>query len=454
MTLLDGTGVARSGRSPGLKLLVIVVLTIAMAVPLFLVQMAVSDRQATAAGAAADVAQGYGGPQTVAGPVLLIPYTIQHTEIVDGKPVQTPQRYTAVVLPDDLKLNVKADTEARSRGIFPVPVYRANIDMKARFERTAVASAIPQGADVSWKDVTVAVLVSDTRGLADNVILNANGKALPFEPGSSLSTVSVVEGSQRVAGMQARLDVQDATDLDLDTHFVLRGSREFSISPLGRRTVANIVSPWASPSFFGAFLPGERRVGNDGFSASWTVPYLARGYGQAFANKDEAVQSIMSQAFGAKFYQPVDHYQLVQRALKYAILFVALAFLVFFVVETVSKRRLHAVQYAMVGAAQVLFYLLLLSFAEHMGFAAAYTIAAAATVILTALYAVSALASRWRAAMVGMVLMALYGMLYLILNSEDNALLTGSCVLFAALAATMYFTRKIDWYHVTGNATT
>jgi inner membrane protein len=149
----------------------------------------------------------------------------------------------------------------------------------------------------------------------------------------------------------------------------------------------------------------------------------------------------------------VDHYQLVQRALKYAILFVALGFLVFFVVETVSERRIHAVQYAMVGAAQVLFYLLLLSVAEHLGFAGAYAMAASATVILTALYAVSVLGSVWRAAVTGMVLAALYGMLFLILNSEDNALLTGSAMLFAALAATMYFTRKIDWYHVSGNAT-
>jgi inner membrane protein len=158
------------------------------------------------------------------------------------------------------------------------------------------------------------------------------------------------------------------------------------------------------------------------------------------------MEMFLQPAFGARFYQPVDHYQLVERSLKYAILFVALSFLVFFVVETVSPQRLHAVQYALVGAAQVLFYLLLLSFSEHIGFAPAYLVAAAATVILTSLYAVSALASVARAAVLCAILSALYGLLYIILNAEDYALLIGSILLFAALAATMFVTRKINWY--------
>lgn len=439
--------ISRTARSPGLKILVIIALTIAMAVPLFLVQMAVSDRQKTAAGAAEDIAQGYGGPQTVAGPVLLLPYTIQRSELVDGKLVQSSQHFTAVLLPDDLKFNISAKTETRSRGIFPVPVYRAAVDMRASFDKAAMAAAVPQDAQVNWRGASIAVLVSDARGLADNVVLAVNGSNVPFEPGAGLTNAN-----GNISGMQARLNLSEASNLTLGSRFLLRGTREFSVSPLGRRTVTTIDSPWASPSFFGAFLPSERRIGNDGFTASWTVPYLARGFGQAFASKEEAMQSVLSQPFGVRFYQPVDHYQLVQRALKYAILFVALGFLAFFVVETVSQRRIHAVQYAMVGAAQVLFYLLLLSIAEHTGFGPAYVIAAAATVMLTSLYAVSALSSWMHAAIIGAVLAALYGLLYLILNSEDNALLIGTSVLFTALAGTMYFTRNINWYQLTDQA--
>lgn len=446
----DGTtGSAGRGRSPGLKLLVIVGLTLLMAIPLFLIQMALSERQQTANGAASDIAQGYGGAQTIAGPVLLVPYSIKRSDTVDGKTVETTQHYTAALLPDDLKMNVQADTETRYRGIFPVPVYRASVDMAARFDKSAITAVFPAEAQIDWSNVIVTVLVSDARGLADNVALTVNGSSVPFEPGAGIiSAVAEISGGTPFSGMQARLNLSGAADLQLATKFVLKGSREFSLSPLGRRTVANVKSAWSSPSFFGAFLPSERHVSTGGFSATWTVPYLARGFGQSFSTPAAAVQAIMPQAFGARFYQPVDHYQLVQRALKYAILFVALAFLTFFVAETVSQQRIHVVQYAMVGAAQVLFYLLLLSIAEHMGFKLSYAMAAAATVALTGLYAISALKSWWRALITAIVLTALYGMLYLILNSEDNALLTGACVLFAALAGTMFFTRRIDWYRV------
>lgn len=443
------TSVRQAARSPGLKLLVIIGLTILMAVPLFLIQMALSERENTAQGAAADIAQGYGGAQTVAGPLLVVPYSRTHSEIVDGKTIQTTAHSVVVLLPEDLKIGVIAQTETRARGIFPVPVYRAVIDMGARFDKATLAAAFPADAQIDWKNASVTLLVSDARGLTDNVALMVNGNVVPFEPGAGF-TAAVAD--KQISGMRAHLNMAEATDLNIGTHFALRGSREFSLAPLGRRTVAKIQSPWASPSFFGAFLPSDRHVAADGFTASWTVPYLARGFGQSFATPAEAVEAIMFQAFGARFYQPVDHYQLVQRALKYAILFVALGFLIFFVAETLSQRRIHVVQYAMVGAAQVLFYLLLLSITEHMGFAEAYGIATAATVLLVGFYAVSALSSRWRALVTAIVLAALYGMLYLILNSEDNALLTGACVLFAALAGTMYFTRKIDWYHITDTA--
>ena len=442
---------SRIARSPGLKLLIIAGLTVLMAIPLFFIQLALSDREQTAAGAAADIAQGYGGPQTVAGPVLLLPYTVKSTEVVDGRTYETTQSNVAVVLPEDLKFDVHATTGTRYRGIFPVPVYQAAVAMRASFDKASMTAWAPPDAQIDWKNASMAVLVSDAHGLADNVVLNINGQAVPFEPGPGLKPAGApfLDKPVQVSGMRAKLDLSEAADLKLDTKFTLRGSREFSVSPLGRRTVANVDSSWSSPSFFGAYLPTTRQIGKDGFKASWTVPYLARGFGQSFTDSGAALQSILRPAFGAKFYQPVDHYQLVARSLKYAILFVALAFLVFFVVETVSQRRIHFVQYALVGAAQVLFYLLLLSVAEHVGFATAYLIAAGATVILTSLYAISALDGKLRAAVLCLILTGLYGLLYVILRSEDFALLIGSGVLFAALAGTMYFTRKIDWYRVT-----
>ncbi len=442
----DTTRLLPTARSPGFKFLLIVILTVCMAAPLFFIQLALSDREQTAAGASTDIAAGWGGPQIVAGPVLLVPYTVHRQNLVNGQQVDIEQGLTAMLLPENLNVDVHATSGTRWRGIFEVPVYKAAIGMHATFDKAAMSALLPSDAKLQWSDARIAIRVSDAHGLADNVVLNANGRNVPFESG-----VDVDEA--RFAGIQVRAGLNGPADLTLDTKFILRGSREFSVSPLGRRTTATVQSDWNSPSFFGAFLPTDREVTKNGFTASWTVPYLARGFGQSFVSANNQMDLLQQPAFGARFYQPVDHYQLVERSLKYAILFVALAFLVFFVVETVSPQRLHAVQYALVGSAQVLFYLLVLSLSEHIGFALSYLIAASATVVLTSLYAMSVLASRARAAALFVVLSALYGLLYVILNAEDYALLIGSGLLFSALAATMYVTRRINWYTLAAPAT-
>jgi len=440
----------RGLRSPGIKFLIIAALTVAMAIPLLFIQFALSDRESTAAGAVQDIASGWGGSQVVAGPLLLLPYTEMREQVIDGKTVQAVQRETAVLLPENLSFKARANEETRWRGIFAVPVYRSNIAMHATFTKASIAGLVPQGATILWNEASIAVLVSDAHGLADNVALTVNGQSVPFQPGAGFTAGYNPNGSPtQLNGMHAPIALPAPADLTLDTRFDLRGSRELSFSPLGRRTTASMTSEWNSPSFFGAFLPTDRKVGADGFTASWVVPYLARGFGQSFESTDDAVGQVLSPASGVRFYQPVDHYQLVQRSLKYAILFIALAFLVFFVVETVSPTRLHAVQYALVGAAQALFYLLLLSFCEHIGFANAYIVASLATIGLTTLYAISALRNKFRAVVLGIILLMLYGLLYIILNAEDYALVIGSSLLFVALAATMYVTRRIDWYRAT-----
>jgi inner membrane protein len=439
---------SRVFRSPGLKFLLIAALTVAMAIPLFFIEMALSDREQSASSATADIANGWGGSQTLGGPVLLVPYTVVRETIIDGKTVGQTQRITAVLLPEDLGVDVSAAEGTRWRGIFEVPVYRAAVGLHATFAKAAIQQLVPSDATILWNEISTSVLVSDAHGLADNVALKVNGHTVMFQPGSNIGMIGGSGASSIMSGMSAPLGLTAASDVTLDTQFTLRGSRELSFAPLGRRTTARMQSGWASPSFFGAFLPTDRKIDQNGFTASWVVPYLARGFGQSFATVDDAANVLLSPASGVKFYQPVDHYQLVERSLKYAILFIALAFLIFFVVETVSPRRLHAVQYALVGMAQALFYLLLLSFSEHVGFALAYLIGATATVVLTTLYAVSALADRWRAGVLGVILAGLYTLLYVILNAEDFALLIGSSLLFVALAATMYVTRGVDWYGV------
>ncbi|MGH6872042.1 MAG: cell envelope integrity protein CreD [Rhizomicrobium sp.] len=440
----DTAGAAPSRlRSPAFKLFIIGVLTVLMAVPLLFIELALGDREERASEAQQDIAQGYGGVQVLAGPVLFVPYEMTTTSIVDGRSVETRQDYTSVLLPTTLDLDTTAKTSTRARGIFEVPVYRAGAGIKASFDRAALDGLAPDGARILWDKVFVSILVSDVRGLTGNVSLRVNGKAVAFQPGIG------VDGST-IAGIHAPLGLTAAPPdgIALSSILTLRGSRELSSTALGRQTTAHLVSGWPDPSFSGVFLPNARRIDASGFDASWNVPYLARGFGQSFGSPESALSTIQGASFGVKFYQPVDFYQLVQRSLKYAILFVGLAFLVFFVCELIMGRRLHGAQYTLMGAAQVLFYLLLLSFAEHIGFAWAYGVAAAATVTLTALYAVSLFASRARAAILFAVLAALYGLLYVLLVQEDYALLIGALVLFFALGATMYTTRRLDWSRI------
>jgi inner membrane protein len=429
-------------RSPGFKLFIIGLLTILMAVPLMFIEFALVDRQGRATEAETEVASGWGGVQTVAGPMLFVPYEQTVSNVVDGRVVEETESFTAVLLPSTLDLDTRSDMGTRWRGIFPVPVYRASTAMKAQFDKQALDALIPTGAKALWDKAYVSIVITDVRGLAGNVTLRVDGREIAFQPGIG------VEGST-ATGIHVPLGLNAAPDgLALSTDLVLRGSRALNFAPLGRQTTAHLTSAWPDPSFSGDFLPSSHRIGPDGFDATWNVPYLARGYGQSFGAPDNALTVAMSGAFGVKFYQPVDFYQLVQRSLKYAILFVGLAFLVFFVAELIVGKRLHAAQYTLMGAAQVLFYLLLLSFAEHIGFMLAYVGATAATVTLTALYAASAFASRLRAAILFVVLGALYGLLYVILVQEDYALLIGALVLFFALGATMFVTRKIDWAQI------
>jgi len=428
--------------SPGLKLITVVVLTILMIAPLFAINLALSGREQRATEAAGDVASGWGSAQTVAGLALFVPYDIERQSVVDGKTLVSNEHQQAVLLPSTLSVAAKVDTATRWRGIFEVPVYGSALTMKADFGPAALTGVFPDGAQIHWNEAYAGLLISDPRGLANNVSLRIDDHSTLFEPG-------IWTSGRLIPGIHAPLGLSaPPTTLHLETHVGLRGSRELSLAPLGQQTTVHLQSPWRDPSFFGSFLPVDRKVGSSGFDARWDVPYLARGFGQSFTTATDAVPLLTSSLLGVRFYQPVGFYQLVERSLKYAILFVGLSLLVFFVTELVVARRLHVMQYTLIAAAQVLFYLLLLSFAEHIGFGCSYLAAACATVLLTAAYAVSAFASRARAGVLAVLLGMLYGLLYVILNQEDYALLIGAGLLFAALAATMYATRRMDWYRM------
>ena len=232
----------------------------------------------------------------------------------------------------------------------------------------------------------------------------------------------------------------------------LKGGRSLSFLPLGGETRVRMRSPWPAPRFSGAFLPASRKLLSSGFQAEWYVVSLSRGYPQSWRQGEVQPAALQASRFGVELMVPVDTYQKVLRSVKYGILFVLLPFLVFFLLEVFSGRRVHAMQYLLVGFAECLFYLLLLSVSEQLGFGATYLLAGLCTVGLIAFYAGHALGSRRRGLLLAPVLGAAYAFLYTALQSEDHALLIGSLGLFTILAGVMILTRKLDWYRPRGRA--
>ncbi|MEL7488112.1 MAG: inner membrane CreD family protein, partial [Pseudomonadota bacterium] len=256
-------------------------------------------------------------------------------------------------------------------------------------------------------------------------------------------------GVALAGGKIANLETMTAP-LTVTASMMIGGADRLAIAPFAKDTTATMRSNWETPSFGGGFLPVTHNVGDkteDGFTADWNIPYLARGVPGAGADLDlTSLTQADYRDVAVRFLKSVSPYQSVERALKYAIMFIGLLFLAYFLFETVSEARAHPAQYVLVGLAQTIFYLLLLAFAERIGFDGAFMIASTMTVALTSLYAGSVFRSRVVGAQAFGVAGVIYAFAYLLMRAQENALIAGSLASFTAIAATMYFTRNIDWY--------
>ncbi len=455
MTLQVPLQPRRPGASAAAKVALIALLGLVLLIPLFLVWDIIGEREARHDEVVARIGEGWGGPQRVSGPILVIPYRIRMMDEEAEGGARLVQRW-AYVLPDTYRVRAVVSPETRRIGIFEAVVYTVNLSIDGVFVMPDPTDLTGVGAAVNWTEAFIYVGVADPRSIREGVSLYWDGREdIPFTPGGPGALGATIGG-----GMTARIsglaEVQAGQTLAFATDLSLNGSGALSFLPLGRENAVAVSAAWPHPSFEGAFLPIRSEVGADGFTAEWELSYFGRGYPQSWSGGDgyDAYLATMpTSAFGVSFYQPVDGYQQTERAAKYGVLFVAFTFVVLFLFETVGRMRIHVVQYALVGLSLCLFYLLLLSFAEQMGFAGAYALGAAAVVVQLVLYCRPVL-GRWsRALGLGLLLAALYAALYVLLQLEDLALLIGSVGLFLALSAVMYATRRIDWY-ATGPAET
>jgi len=438
----DLANVIRTARNSRLlRVLLIGFLVLLLQVPILMIVGLIGERTARKTEAVEEVTGKWGKRQSIFGPALVVPYLARWTD-EDAKSGRTESRTDlrhATFLPEDLQIDGKADSEVRFRGIFGVPVYRLTLQAKGRFGPPDFSDWGIPAEDIQWERAELWVRISDARAIQNSAALSWNGSEVAFAPGlgdfgGSGTGIHVPLRGRWTGG-----------HFDFSFPLILNGSEEISFAPMGRGTRVTLGSNWPSPSFQGNWLPTERKIGPAGFEATWKISSLGRNYPQKWTSTTDQAGEIEKSKFGVDLFSSIDVYRLTGRSVKYEALFLLLTFLTLWMFEVLSKRRIHSLQYILVGAAMCLFYLLLLSISEHTGFLIAYLLASVAVAGLITVYSAAVLGAARRAAILGGIVAALYAYLYVLLNNEDYALLIGSVGLFLILALVMYLTRKTDW---------
>jgi len=417
-----------------LKLLIIGFIILMLLIPAQMIKSLISEREGLRDTAALDIYTKWGNSQTIGGPVLTIPYYWYAKD--EKEIVRHPG--AAHFLPDELIIVGDVETEIRYRSIYEVIVYQAKLELKGTIPQPDFSSWKTMEKDILWDEAFLSIGIPDMRGIKSGIEIKVNRKQLAVKPG--LQNLSILQSGIRTDFPIIR-DTTNGYSFDIQLN--LNGSESLNFIPVGKTTHIELSSPWTNPSFNGAFLPEQREITADGFSAEWNILDLNRNFPQQWKDDD---YSFYGSEFGIDFLIPVDQYQKTYRSVKYAIMFLSLTFLIFLFAEILGGIRIHPIQYLLVGLALLIFYVLLLSLSEQIGLNLAYLCSSVAIILLISLYA-RAIFKNWKKTLVTTLCLAvLYTFLFTVLQLQDYALLLGSIGLFLALGITMYLSRNINWY--------
>lgn len=436
-------------QSLSFRAVAIILLGLLMLIPLFMAEKVVKERGASYQNTLHNIADTWGKKQMLAGPVLVVPY-VEHITNVDtvtdangenrvvSKDIYNDR--TAILLPENLEIRTNLKEEHRQRGIYDALVYTANISLTGKFNHAQVLQSSEGDRRILWNKAFIAIGLDDTRAIDTASSFFWNDGRIGLQPGTRLSKL-LPTGFHVPLSVNADSNPSNEFKLTLS----LRGSDGLFFAPLGENTKIVMTSAWTHPSFQGDLLPDKHDVGEEGFHAEWDIPHLVRSYPQYWVMEDqqEAAYDLRSVTAGVSLYEPSSLYAQINRAVKYGALFIGLTFVVFLAFEISLKRRLHVLQYSIVGVALSLFYLILLALAEHIGFMYAYIAAAATTVIGITTYIGVILRSARRTVLLFLLLASLYGLLYLLLQMENYALLVGVGLLLLATVIMMFVTRHL-----------
>jgi len=438
-------------RSLTLKLGAIALLILLLLIPLLMISGVIQDRQQLRDGVLEDIARSSSYSQQLSGPLMVVPYRkVVRTWKLNEK---TNQRYQDLseergrlyFLPEHFELNGQVETELRKRGIYEARLFHADNRITGHFSLPAHLGIKEDFSDYQFDQPFLAVGISDIRGIENALKLELDGQRLDFVPGSQVRWLG--EG---VHVTLPALDAKAPTELNFGFNLRLQGTGQLLVVPVGKTSKVSMAANWPHPSFIGNYLPAQREITDQGFTANWQTSFFSTNLQEAMNScvSGKNCEVFNSRSFGVSFIDPVDQYLKSDRAIKYALLFIVLTFAGFFLFEVLKSLAVHPVQYALVGVALAFFYLLLLSLSEHIGFALAYLLSAGACVVLIGFYVCHVLRSVRHGLSFSAGLAALYGLLYGLLSAEDYALLMGSLLLFGLLGVFMVLTRKLDWYGV------
>jgi len=428
-------------NSVTLRLVTMGILILLLLIPVNMVESLIREREYRKQDAVKEVSGKWGNEQIVAGPVLTVPYLEYNKQYNNDTKeyILVPTRRYAHFLPEALNVDGEILPEIRYRGIYKVVLYKAALKLTGTFNRPNFTEWKVSDNDVLWGESFVSLGLTDLRGIQQNVNVAWNDQTYSFNPGVETNEVITT-------GISAMLPIdtsKGSNTYSLSLNF--NGSSLLEFLPLGKTTTVNITSPWATPSFDGAFLPDERDVTEKGFTAMWDVLHLNRPYPQSFRG---GTTGLDGSAFGVKLILPVDEYQKSMRSAKYAVMFIVLTFIIIFFVQIMYKVRVHPIQYIIVGLALCVFYTLLIGLSEYIPFAYSYLISSVGIITLITLYSQTIFHVKRITALIGLLLTVLYLFIFTIVQMEDFALLMGSIGLFIVLATIMYLSRKINWYNI------
>jgi inner membrane protein len=434
---LGAAGFEATKRAAFLGLLMLVLL-----IPLSMIEDLVTERENRKLEVDSEITSQWGGPQTILGPILVVPYRYvsEASDNVSGAPrMGTSQLY---FLPKHLEIATEVKAERRAKSIYEVLVYGGTAKLTGDFAGLSKPRADVAPDMIDWNAAKLLIGIADPSAIRGMTVAIADQAPVTED---ALQRDASLSSSLALAAPLNAADVAKPLGFSIGIDF--RGSSALRFAPIADVTKVKLAADWPHPDFSGRTLPDDRTITETGFDAIWTLGALTRGFPATWRTGEANPETLWNTTVGVTLVEPGDVHQQTDRILKYGALVIALTFATIFISGLFGGKKVHPIQYLMVGTALCLFYLLLLSLSEHIAFLHAYVIASAADIAMIAWYAWRTM-SRKLGYAVAVILTAVQGYIYDLLQMDDYALLAGTIALFVALLAAMIVTRNVDWYRI------